>query len=85
MVGHPPAHHARNPCSTAAWAPWELGRGPGAGDVLAPADAHPELQAVEPIESAHTLAIHAPTFATQQHPDAQAPEPGSRVRDLANP
>jgi len=53
--------------------------------MLASADPHAELQAVEPIEAAHPLAIHAPAFATRQHPDAQAPEPGSRLRDLANP
>src|SRR5206468_7842999 len=45
---------------------------------------HAELQAVEPIEPTHALAIHAPAFTTQQHPDAQTPEPWARVGDLAN-
>jgi len=33
-------------------------------DVLPSAHAHPQLQAVQAIESSHTFAIHAPTFST---------------------
>jgi hypothetical protein len=53
-------------------------------DVLAPPDAHPELQAVEPIEPPHALAIHAPAVAPEQHPDPEVPEPRARVGELAD-
>jgi hypothetical protein len=63
----------------------ERGGAPVQGDVLASADAHPELQAVEPIEPAHPLAIHLPPLAAQEHPDPQVPEPRPRMGELANP
>src|SRR5712691_10422368 len=61
------------------------GRASVQGDVLAPPDAHAELQPVEPIEPADPLAIHAPSLPSQQHPDAQMSEPRPRVGELTNP
>jgi hypothetical protein len=48
------------------------------GDVLAPPDAHAELQPVEPIQPTHPLAVDHPAFAAQQHPDAQMAKPRAR-------
>src|SRR5215470_10452004 len=53
--------------------------------VLAPPDAHPELQSVEPIEPAHTLAIHAPSLPAQQDPDAEVPKSRPRLGQLPDP
>jgi len=53
--------------------------------VLAPPDTHAELQPVEAIQPPHSLAVHRPAFAAEQHPDAQMSEPRPRVGELANP
>src|SRR5215467_1019469 len=58
---------------------------PVQGDVLAPPDAHPELQPVEPIEPADALAIHAPSLPAQQDPDAEVPKPRPRLGQLPDP
>src|SRR5262252_10706095 len=60
-------------------------RAPVQGDVLAPPDAHPELQPVEPIEPAHALAIHAPSLPAQQDPDAEVPKSRPRMGQLPDP
>jgi hypothetical protein len=52
--------------------------------VLAPAHPHAELQAVQAIETADTLAIHEPTFASQQHPDPLIAKPRSGMGQIAN-
>ena len=64
--------------------------GAGAGpamqrDVLAAADAHAELQALEPIQPPHALLVNGPALTSEQHPDAQEAEPRSHVRDFADP
>jgi hypothetical protein len=84
VAGHPPAQQTRSPNSISRWIPWESARGPVQGDVLAAAHTHPKLQAVEPIEPAHPLAIDHPPLAAPQHPKPQVPEPRPRVRELAN-
>ena len=53
--------------------------------VLAPPDAHAELQPVEPIQSPHPLAVDHPAFAAQQHPDPQMSKPRPRVGELPDP
>src|SRR5215467_10966335 len=58
---------------------------PGQGDVLAPPDAHPELQPVEPIEPADALAIHAPSLPAQHDPDSEVPKPRPRMGQLPDP
>src|SRR5215471_8954903 len=58
---------------------------PVPGDVLAPPDAHPELQPVEPIEPADALAIHAPSLPAQQDPDSEVPKPRPRMGQLPDP
>ena len=45
---------------------------------------HPQLQALEAIELPHTLLVHGPAVTAQQDPDAQEPEAGPRVRELAD-
>lgn len=45
---------------------------------------HPQLQAIESIESAHPLAIDQPAFATQQHPDALIAKPWSGMGQIAD-
>jgi hypothetical protein len=54
------------------------------GDVLPATDAHAQLQALEPIQSAHAFVIHSPALPSQQPPDALIAEPRSRMRQLAN-
>src|SRR5215467_4202433 len=61
------------------------GGAPVQGDVLAPPDAHPELQPVEPIEPADALAIHAPALPAQHGPDAEVPKPRPRMGPLPDP
>src|SRR5215831_15722067 len=61
------------------------GGAPVQGDVLAPPDAHPELQPVEPIEPADALAIHAPALSAQHDPDAEVPKPRPRLGQLPDP
>ena len=63
----------------------DRGRATVQGDVLAPPDPHPQLQALQSIEPAHPLAIHPPAFATQQHPNAQIPKPRPRMGQITNP
>src|SRR5215813_12076705 len=58
---------------------------PVQGDVLAPPDAHPELQPVEPIEPADALAIHAPSLPAQHDPDSEVPKPRLRMGQLPDP
>src|SRR5215831_17717461 len=58
---------------------------PVESDVLAPPDAHPELQPVEPIEPADALAIHAPSLPAQHDPDSAVPKPRPRLGQLPDP
>jgi hypothetical protein len=44
-------------------------------DMFPATDAHPQLQAIETIQSADPLAIHQPPFAPQQDPNPQVPKP----------
>jgi hypothetical protein len=53
-------------------------------DVFATTHPHAQLQAFEPIEPAHALLIHQPSFSPQQHPDPCEAEARSGVRELAN-
>jgi len=48
------------------------------------ATSHPQLQALESVEAADPLAIHAPAFTTQQNPDAQVPEPRPGMGEIPN-
>src|SRR5262245_46113403 len=52
--------------------------------VLAPAHAHPALEAIQAVEASHPFAIDRPAFAAEHHPDAEIAEPGTRVGDLPN-
>jgi hypothetical protein len=53
--------------------------------VLAPPDAHPELQAFQPIKAPNTLLVHRPALATKHHMNALVAEARSCVGDLADP
>ena len=53
-------------------------------DVLPSADAHPQLQAFQPIQPSHTFSIYHPPLASQQHPDPQKAKPRPRVCELAD-
>ena len=54
------------------------------GHVFPSTDPHAELQAVETIEPADTLAIDRPAFPSQQDPDPLRAEPGASMRQIAN-
>lgn len=43
-------------------------------DVLPAAHAHAQLSPCEAIQAPHSLLIHRPAFASEQHPDAQEAE-----------
>ena len=60
-------------------------RPPMQRDVLPPAHAHPQLQALEAVQPSHALLIHPPALPSQQHPDPREAEPRPRVRELADP
>src|SRR5215813_15152984 len=60
-------------------------RAPVQCNVLAPPDAHSDLQPVEPIEPADALAIHAPSLPAQHDPDAEVPKPRPRMGQLPDP
>ena len=49
-----------------------------------PPHPHAQLQAIESIEPSDPLAIHAPAFAPQQHPDPLIPKPRSRMGEIPN-
>ena len=53
-------------------------------DMLPPPHAHPELQAIESIESSHPLAIHRPALTTEQHPDPQSTKPRASMGEIPN-
>src|SRR5215469_17289706 len=60
-------------------------RAPVQRNVLAPPDAHSDLQPVEPIEPADALAIHDPSLPAQQDPDSEVPKPRPRMGQLPDP
>src|SRR5215813_5212078 len=60
-------------------------RAPVQRNVLAPPDAHSDLQPVEPIEPADALAIHAPSLPAQHDPDSEVPKSRSRLGQLPDP
>lgn len=47
--------------------------------VFAPADSHPQLQAILAIQPANTLAINPPAFPAQHHVEPSIAESGSRL------
>ncbi len=55
------------------------------GDRFASPDAHPQLEPIEPIQSAHAFAVDEPAFAAEPHPNALIPKPGPGVRQISNP
>ena len=65
---------------------------PGCGDqptvqshVLAPADAHAQLQTVQAIQPMDAFMVHPPTLAAEHDMDTQIAEPWPRGGDLPNP
>src|SRR5881392_1318244 len=84
MVGHPPRHHARNPCSSAPWAPWERGRGADARLYACVGGRACEAASRRADRAGAHATIDPPPLPTQQNPDPQVPEARPRVRELAN-
>jgi hypothetical protein len=60
-----------------SWAPMQ-------GHMFATPHPHPELQAIQTIESPYPLAIDLPAFPAQQDPNTLIAKPGSRMREIAN-
>ena len=54
------------------------------GTRLAPPHARPQRQAIESVESSHSLAIHRPPLPSEQHPDTQIPKPRSGMGPISN-
>jgi hypothetical protein len=53
--------------------------------VSAPPNPHPRLLALEPIQSADTLAVNGPTLVPQQHGNSLVAEARLGMREIANP
>ena len=54
------------------------------GDIACAAARAPQLQALESVESSHSLAIHRPPLTSEQHPDTQIPKPRSGMGQITN-
>lgn len=53
-------------------------------DMLPTPHPHPQLEPIEPVQSAHPFPIHEPAFAPQQHPDPQIPKPRPSMSKIPN-
>lgn len=54
------------------------------GDVLSSAHPHAQLEPLEAIPSPDPLPVDRPTFAAEQHPDSQVPEPRPGMGQIPN-
>ena len=54
------------------------------GDVLPAPHPHPQLQAIQSIQSSDALAIHRPALTPQQHPNPHVAKPRPGMSQIAN-